>query len=177
MNHGYGSSFAQQGPRSTTAIAVPANMQSHGTMYNPPRPPEVYTLPDTVHEAFSQDVLNQFQKDAAGRILFFTAPPLDRAHNGFSRNSSGLGHSAKYLDGRDEWLTTRELKRKARDTQSLKRPRPKASAEDSHGEAPTDGAMHQAAEALGKWFQAFESETNKWQKDTGLEGWRGSVRG
>lgn len=57
----------------------------HANIYNPPRPPEVYTLPENVNESIAREMREGFQHDSAGRILFFTAPPLDRATAGSHR--------------------------------------------------------------------------------------------
>jgi chromatin structure-remodeling complex subunit RSC1/2 len=142
----------------------------HANAYNPPRPPEVYTLPDNINEAFAPEVRKSFQHDDAGRILFFTAPPLERPHKGISSSSAGLGHSVKYLAGRKEWLAEREKKRKERDetgAQALSK-KPAADAQDS----AANGFVAQAIDAMDQWFQHFDQDTQKWEKETGLEGWR-----
>lgn len=55
--------------------AAPVSAMTPGNIYNPPRPPEVYALPDNLNESFPPEVRECFQHDAAGRVLFFTAPP------------------------------------------------------------------------------------------------------
>lgn len=141
-------------------------------MYNPPRPPEVYTLPDAINDAMSLDLRQKFQRDENDRILFFTAPPLDRQDQGPSSTSSGLGHSAKYLAGRGEWLAEREKKRKEREAADAeevrKRPLPVL-------ESKTDEkllAPSEASHLLQACFSSFNGETLRWHKDTGLDGMR-----
>lgn len=154
----------------------------HGTVYNPPRLPEVYTLTDNVNETLPADVRQSFQHDADGRILFFTAPPLDRPHKGVSSESSGLGHSAQYLAGRKEWLAEREKKRKERgektpgEEDAAKRIALDVDGDDE--EMDSAGAIaSQTMSAMGKWFQRFDQDTDQWRKEAGLEGWRQPVGG
>lgn len=67
------------------------------------------------------------------------------------------------------------MKRKAtEDTDShlTKRPAPYRENGDTSSEI-----MTQAAEALGKWFQGFDDDTNKWRKQAGLDGWGTIGRG
>ena len=64
--------------------------------YNPPRPVEVYHLGDSANHSIPEEIRQQFHRDEHGRILFFTAPPLDiRPPSG--SNGQPLGHSVKYL--------------------------------------------------------------------------------
>ncbi|KAI1207760.1 uncharacterized protein F4807DRAFT_433260 [Annulohypoxylon truncatum] len=83
--------------------------------YNPPRPVEVYHLDDALNDKIPAEVREQFQRDEAGRVLFFTQPPLDRPHRGLSAESATLGHSVRYLADRAREVEDRRAKRKARD--------------------------------------------------------------
>jgi chromatin structure-remodeling complex subunit RSC1/2 len=135
-------------------------------MYNPPRPPEVYTLPDNVNEFLPATVRREFQHDEAGRVLFFSAAPLDRSCSGLSPASAGLGHSAKYLAGREKWLAEREKKRKNRD-EALHGLREKMlRTEQRPGESPV---VSQAARAIEMFFQHLNQETEHLKDDVGLE--------
>lgn len=158
-------------PRPT--MVPPGNGLSQPNAYNPPRPPEVYTLPDNVNEALTPELRHQFHHDANGRVLFFTAPPLDRSNNGLSSTSAGLGHSAKYLAGREEWLAERKRKREEREaeTNGLRASEHNTS---KHTPASTnpEGITFQATEALDEYFRRFNTDTEKWGRETGLEGWR-----
>ena len=147
------------------------NALPHGNVYNPPRPPEVYTLPDVVNETFPEDVRRQFQCDEAGRVLFFTAPPLDRIHKGLSPDSARLGHSAKYLAGHREWMVERERKRKVRDEEQIENMRKKSPSLGPRATELGGSIISQASGAMENWFRNFDEDTARWQKEAGLEGW------
>lgn len=155
---------------------APNNVMPSANMYNPPRPPEVYTLLDPVNDALPVEVRKQFLHDNNGRVLFFTAPPLDRPSKGLSPESAKLDHSARYLAGRKEWLAEREKKRKERDekdTEANKR----LSLEDGSRSPPEESVSSQATSAMEKWFQDFDRNTQVWEKSTGLDGWRQPIQG
>jgi chromatin structure-remodeling complex subunit RSC1/2 len=153
---------------------TPSNGPTQANMYNPPRPPEVYTLPDNVNEVLVPDLRHQFQHDNSGRVLFFTAPPFDRSHKGLSPASAGLGHSARYLAGRSEWLAERDLKRKARD-EKVATPTQKRAILDSDRLMEQEIAT-QAVGAMDSWFGRFDSDTKQWEKEAGLNGWRTQIK-
>lgn len=159
-------------PVSRTPVGTaPGNAMTPGNVYNPPRPPEVYTLPDNLNESLAGEVRRCFQHDAAGRVLFFTAPPLDRPHKGISQDSAGLGHSIKYLAGRKEWLAEREKKRKQRDEKDLLESQKRVETELKKDQ-PSEGDMViQATTAMSKWFHQLDKDTQRWTKEAGLEGW------
>ena len=62
---------------------------------NPPRPIEVYRLPDSANAAIPPDIREQFQRDDEGHVLFFTTPPVDVLPP--VGEGSAIGHTAKYL--------------------------------------------------------------------------------
>ncbi|KAH8179521.1 bromodomain-containing protein [Sarocladium implicatum] len=148
----------------------PSNGPPQANMYNPPRPPEVYTLPDTVNDVLDPAIRQQFQHDDSGRVLFFTTPPIDRPQNGVSPSSAGLGHSARYLAGRSAWLAERELKRKARNEEAAVHTQKRASV-DMEREMDDEMAA-QAMGAMGHWLKRFDSDTKQWEKEAGLDGWQ-----
>ncbi|KAH6979405.1 hypothetical protein EDB82DRAFT_507825 [Fusarium venenatum] len=147
-----------------------------GNAYNPPRPPEVYALPDSMNDALPQELRQTFQHDSAGRVLFFTAPPLERPHKGISHESAGLGHSVKYLAGRKEWLAEREKKRKERDekTGDIFQNKIEKDAADAHEAG--NAIVAQASDAMAKWLEKYEDDTQRWTNQTGLEGWRDATK-
>lgn len=61
--------------------------------YRDPPPVEVYTLPDTANASIPPEIREQFDRDEQGRVLFFTAPPIQVA----DPYGGKLGHSIKYL--------------------------------------------------------------------------------
>ena len=138
-----------------------AQQGQHPNAYNPPRPPEVYTLPESINDAIPQDIREDFKRDGLGRVLFFAAPPLDRRSK-LDLASAHLGHSVKYLAGREAWLKDRELKRKQRDelrSNMAKRRSPSATDDDMGEEATL-----QARAALHKWFQQLNGDA-KWSAE------------
>ena len=139
-------------------------------MYNPPRPPEVYTLTDAVNETLPLEIRQTFQHDSNGRVLFFTVPPLNRNHKGVSPDSAHLGHSVKYLAGRKEWLAERDRKRKERDESVNKSPK-RAAIELAASKEKAAEILAQAVSAVDHWFQQFDEDTEQWKAHTGLEGW------
>ncbi|CAM1503735.1 Fc.00g013260.m01.CDS01 [Cosmosporella sp. VM-42] len=155
----------------TPMVPTPINTMSSGNVYNPPRPPEVYTLPDNLNENFPMEVRQSFQHDDSGRILFFTAPPLDRPHKGISQESAGLGHSLKYLAGRKEWLADREKKRKERDEEGTNTSQKRAEIKMLADKDVKEDMVSQATNAMAKWIQHFDEDTERWKKEAGLEGW------
>ncbi|KAL6852846.1 hypothetical protein ACO1O0_007394 [Amphichorda felina] len=122
-----------------------SNALPHGNMYNPPRPPEVYTLPDVVNEAFPEGVRRQFH--------------------------ARLGHSAKYLAGHREWMAERERKRKVRDEEQHENLRRKSPSLGPRATELGGSIISQASEAMENWFRNFDEDTVRWQKEAGLEGW------
>ncbi|PGH12560.1 hypothetical protein AJ79_04181 [Helicocarpus griseus UAMH5409] len=70
-------------------------------VYNPnaPRPVETFILSDIANAAIPEEIRSQFHCDEAGRVLFFTAPPLDVVP---PVEQTGLGHSLRYLAAREE---------------------------------------------------------------------------
>ncbi|PQE28092.1 RSC complex subunit protein [Rutstroemia sp. NJR-2017a WRK4] len=97
-------------PRASAPVA--ASHGSHNNAYNPPRQVEVYTLPDAANAAIPADIRSQFHTDEYGRIIFYTAPPLDL--NPIPEDKQHLGHSLKYLAERVRRKEELEKKRKAR---------------------------------------------------------------
>lgn len=151
---------------------APGNVIPPGNMYNPPRPPEVYTLPDNLHDALPAEVRHSFQHDSAGRVLFFTAPPLDRPHKGVSNDSAGLGHSIKYLASREQWLVDREKKRKERDEKVSLESQKRIELDTAAAREAKEDMVSQATGAMAKWLEHFDEDTERWKKEVGLEGWR-----
>jgi chromatin structure-remodeling complex subunit RSC1/2 len=105
-----------------TAVPTPSSVAmphaGHaGNQYNMPRVPEVYTLPLQVESAIPEDVREQFHRDDQGRLLFFSAPPLDRPHPGIAEQYAGLGHSVSHLANVKKFYQARVQKRKERDEQ------------------------------------------------------------
>ncbi|KAK5729631.1 hypothetical protein LTR17_011818 [Elasticomyces elasticus] len=106
------------GYRETAGAPVPQNLarpttaQQGGSSYRDPAPVEVYTLPDQANLSIPFEVRGQYLRDEMGRVLFFTAPPVEVG----TRTGSGVrGHSVRYLAERGRRKGMLERKRKARD--------------------------------------------------------------
>ena len=151
---------------------TPGQSAHHNNAYNPPRPPEVYTLGDNINDNLPRSLRQSFQTDSDGRVLFFTVPPLDRPHKGIAPESSALGHSAEYLAGRQEWLADRERKRKERDEQKRDEASKRAAVDVADARQSTNTMFLEATGALGKWFQAMDEDTERWVDDVGVREWR-----
>ena len=165
MAAGYNQSPAAQPPRPHMAQT---GQPGGNNMYNPPRPAEVYSLPENLDDAIPGSVRENFQTDAQGHVIFFTSPPLDRTQKtGVAPSSAALGHSVKYLAGRKEWLTEREKKRKDRDERGA----PESPKRATLVQSDRDEMASQAAGAVNGWFKQLDADTMSWKKDTGLEGW------
>lgn len=171
-----GPAYGQVPAAAVTAVArppmpTPGSSMPPGNMYNPPRPPEVYTLPDNLNDVFPEEVRKSFQHDNYGRILFFTAPPLDRVYKGVSKDSAGLGHSIKYLAGKKQWLADREKKRKDRDENAALEAQKRIELEAAAAKEAKEEVVAQASSAMSKWLEDLEKDTHRWKKDAGLDGW------
>lgn len=148
-----------------------ASGTSPANIYNPPRPPEVYTLPDSINDALYEQIRQNFQQDSAGRVLFFAGPPLDRPINRVSPRHEGAGHSVKYLAGRNGWLADREMKRRRRNTSpDATSKRPVTASFDA--EVVEDATAAEAMSGMSEWLHAFDDNAVEWQQKAGLEGWR-----
>ncbi|KAJ5472482.1 hypothetical protein N7530_006483 [Penicillium desertorum] len=89
-------------------------MQAPPAVYNPnaPRPVEVFHLSDAANAAIPEDIRDQFHCDDHGRVLFFSAPPVDF----IPPSKQKLGHSLKYLATKEEHQKkVEERKRKLAD--------------------------------------------------------------
>ncbi|KAI9827159.1 MAG: hypothetical protein M1832_005295 [Thelocarpon impressellum] len=85
-----------------------AQPRGTGNTYVPPKPVEVYQLNDAANVSIPPEVRQRFQRDEQGRLLFFTAPPLDN-----SKEAGGLGHSVRYLGEKARRKDMLAAKRKA----------------------------------------------------------------
>jgi chromatin structure-remodeling complex subunit RSC1/2 len=80
--------------------------------YKVPQPVECFILNDHANASIPQEIREQFQRDEKGRVLFFTAPPLN-VEQPLTKEGRALGHSARYLAAKAKKEATKALKRKA----------------------------------------------------------------
>lgn len=133
--------------------------------YNPPRPNEVYTLRDEVDMQIPAALRAQYQTDEKGRILFFTAPPLNRPHPSVSDEDSTLGHSVRYLANLRQVKAERERKRKERD-EALKLKSEQESARRNELRELAEREMGATAGALlGDWILKLQHDNENMEKD------------
>ncbi|RYP15337.1 hypothetical protein DL765_005771 [Monosporascus sp. GIB2] len=137
--------------------------------YNPPRPIEVYQLDDALNARIPHDIREQFQCDSSGHVLFFTQPPLDRAHRGMSNESAGLGHSVRYLADRAREVEDRGAKRKARDELRREEEMKRKAAESEVAERDRKALMELAGDMFAGWIKTMDRE-NEMLK-VAYEGW------
>lgn len=137
--------------------------------YNPPRPVETYTLPEAMDAAIPSEVRDRFQRDEQGRILFFTAPPLNRAHNGVASESADLGHSVRYSKDIAAHREERQRKRQERDEAVAAESRKKAALESKEREETEAMLWRAAGGALGELVQQIDAGTRLVQDSLG--GW------
>lgn len=121
--------------------------------YKAPNPVEVYILNDHANASIPEDIRAQFQRDEQGRVLFFTAPPVNTEPVVIKGPAKTLGHSARYLAGKAEWEAERAEKRKARDAAKAEHERAAKKArteEDEQFKKDIAELGLKAVEALGK---------------------------
>ncbi|KAI1749054.1 hypothetical protein F4782DRAFT_542453 [Xylaria castorea] len=137
--------------------------------YNPPRPIEVYRLDDATNANIPADVREQFLRDEAGNILFFTQPPLERTHRGVSKENADLGHSVRYLADRAREVQDRRAKRKARDEMRKEEDKKRHTLEHEAAQIEKQEQVDSAARILFGWAQSIQDEADMLKSN--YDGW------
>jgi chromatin structure-remodeling complex subunit RSC1/2 len=88
--------------------------------YKAPQPVEVFVLNDHANASIPQDIREQFQRDEKGRVLFFTAPPLN-IEQPLTKDGRALGHSARYLAAKAKKDAMKAAKRRAEEANAPER--------------------------------------------------------
>jgi chromatin structure-remodeling complex subunit RSC1/2 len=104
-------SMSYQTPRPAPGYPQPY-VQQPPAGYKAPQPVEVFVLNDHANLSIPQEIREQFQRDEKGRVLFFTAPPLN-VDQPLTSDGRLLGHSARYLAAKAKKDTMKAKKRKA----------------------------------------------------------------
>jgi chromatin structure-remodeling complex subunit RSC1/2 len=104
---------ALQTPRATHGYQQPY-LQQPPPGYKAPQPVEVYIMPDHANASIPLEIREQFQRDEKGRVLFFTAPPLN-VEQPLTKDGRTLGHSARYLAAKVKKDALRAAKRSTSD--------------------------------------------------------------
>jgi chromatin structure-remodeling complex subunit RSC1/2 len=102
--------MSYQTPRPVPGYQQPY-IQQPPAGYKAPQPVEVFVLNDHANLSIPQDVREQFQRDEKGRVLFFTAPPLN-VEQPLTSSGRSLGHSARYLAAKARKDAMKATKRK-----------------------------------------------------------------
>lgn len=131
----------------------------HQPGYNAPRTIEVYHLADEVDAKIPDEVRSRLQRDEAGRVIFFTQPPLVRPHAGLSAESAGLGHSARYLADRAREVEDRRAKRKARDELRKEEDAKRAEFEAREVQRQKQELIDLAGDMFNGWVGTMDRET------------------
>ncbi|KAF2084565.1 BAH-domain-containing protein [Saccharata proteae CBS 121410] len=115
---GYASAAPITAPMSSYPPPLPSAAYTQSAVrpplgYKAPQAIEVYRLDDHTNATIPPEIRDQFQRDEQGRVLFFTAPPLDPLPP--VKEGAALGHSAKYLaaKAKREALLKEKRKREA----------------------------------------------------------------
>ncbi|KAL6721153.1 hypothetical protein ACLMJK_000253 [Lecanora helva] len=96
---------------STTRYAPPTNQRLPGATASGQRQTEVWHLPENANLAIPEEIRNQFQQDAQGHVLFWTAPPVETMAP--VKPGSAIGHTARYLADKIRTKKASQEKRKA----------------------------------------------------------------
>ncbi len=156
-------------PRPVAPVST-SHSSSHGNVYNPPRPIEVYTLADVANSSIPADIRAQFHHDEYGKIIFYTTPPLDI--DPIPEEARTLGHSLRYLADKARNRAADEKKRKAREveleaaaTERLKRIK-------SNEEGNKNWIVNEKLKAVKKWGEEMEKGTDELYQQLHGENWK-----
>ncbi|CAI9636195.1 unnamed protein product [Alternaria burnsii] len=121
--------------------------------YKAPQPVEVYVMADHANASIPLEIREQFQRDEKGRILFFTAPPLN-VEQPLTKDGRALGHSARYLAAKAKKEALKASKRKAGEANVDEREQAAKKAK-----ADEEGKFKKAVSELGtKALRALEDQ-------------------
>jgi len=159
--------YQSPAPRPVVPMATPH--ASAANAYNPPRAAEVYTLADGPNQAIPADIRAQFHHDEYGRVIFYTAPPLDV--NPVPEETRALGHSLRYLADKARGKEELEKKRKARAAQLEIEATEKMKRLKAGNESKKEFLLEQKVKALSTWSEQMEKGTDELYKQMYGENW------
>ncbi|KAF2641506.1 Bromodomain-containing protein [Massarina eburnea CBS 473.64] len=107
-------------PRMAQQYQQPPVVHQAPVGYKAPQPVEVYTLPDHANASIPADIREQFHRDDQGRVLFFTAPPVNTSRI-VPKEGQALGHSASFLAAKQRRDGLIAAKRKADEANAASR--------------------------------------------------------
>jgi chromatin structure-remodeling complex subunit RSC1/2 len=165
----YNNHFQPPAPR---PVQQPSS--SHGghstNAYNPPRQIEVYTLPDAASGSIPIDIRSQFHRDDAGRVIFYTTPPLDA--NPVPSDKQSLGHSLRYLADKARNKEEDQKKRKAYAIQLESEASDRLKRMKYDDEGKKQWILDQKLKELTKWCGDLEKGTDDLYKQMHGDNWK-----
>ncbi|KAH8661427.1 hypothetical protein BGZ60DRAFT_380901 [Tricladium varicosporioides] len=161
--------YSAPAPRPVAPMQTP-HQSHHSNAYNPPRPVEVYTLSEQANLSIPADIRSQFQQDEYGKVIFFTAPPLDI--NPIPEDKQQLGHSLRYLADKARHKEEAEKKRKIRETHLEAEAREKMKRMKMDSEDKKRWLLEQKMAAMEEWRKNMERGTDEIYKDLHGENWK-----
>lgn len=152
------------------SVAPPQTAHGGSTnQYNPPRPIEVYTLADSANAAIPHEIRSQFQTDELGRVLFFTAPPIDTTS--VPEDVQEFGHSLRYLADKARSKAADEKKRKTREIELEAEAAAKIKRMKEDTEGQKQWLIDQKAKTLINWQSKMEEGSDKIWKEMYGDDW------
>ncbi|KAK7529904.1 chromatin structure-remodeling complex protein-like protein rsc1 [Phyllosticta citribraziliensis] len=131
---------------------------AHHVAYKPAQSIECYRLDDHTNATIPPHLRDQFQQDEQGRLLLFTAPPLDVLPPlPDDAEPAPLGHSAQYLAARKKRAAMIAEKRKREEEETPGRVAQEAAAKKARIEQGARDLQHRVIELAGKATVALES--------------------
>ncbi|RDL30456.1 Bromodomain-containing protein [Venustampulla echinocandica] len=153
------------------SIAPPPTTHTpHTNAYNPPRPVEVYTLSESANLSIPADIRGQFQQDEYGKVIFFTAPPLDI--NPIPEDTQKLGHSLRYLADKARSKEAEANKRKIRETHLEAEASTKIKRMKADGDGKRQWIIDQKLASLESWMKDMDNGTDELYKQLHGEKWK-----
>ncbi|KDN62839.1 putative chromatin structure-remodeling complex protein RSC2 [Colletotrichum sublineola] len=129
--------------------------------YNPPRPPEVFTLPDAVNDQIPEAVRSRYNTDESGRIIFFTTPPVARPQHGLAPENAHSGHSLVYLaKSNPAWLSDRTARAKSFSVAKQKELKTKMAIDDMTKGKTQEELREWASDSWALYWKSHAQETS-----------------
>lgn len=151
-------------------VSAPNAMPPNNT-YNPPRPPEVFVLPDHVNDQIPEEVRSLYNRDENGRIIFFTTPPVARPEHGLAPDNANTGHSLAYLaKSNPEWLSERASRAKAFAAAKQKELKTKMAIDEITEGKTEDELRDWASNAWALYWKSHAQETARMREGDDMEG-------
>lgn len=170
------SSYGYNTPSSTPRAMGVTIERGTGAFYQPPKPVEVYHLPDHIQSSIPAEVTSQFHCDDQGRILFFTAPPLDTLRP--YKPGQAVGHSVRYLAEKARRAEALEKKRKTAEMESAverdqSQKRQKTTDAETDQQELSKEISNLKQKSLEVWNRQLKADTESLYKNLyGENGWR-----